>query len=402
MRRFYTDLIHKHFCENRQMLLLMGPRQVGKTTLCKLLSEKWNDTAFLNWDDREDRLLILEGPRSVGRAIRLETLRGAKVLVIFDEIHKFEGWKDFLKGFFDLYESQTAILVTGSARLDSFRKSGDSLMGRYFSCSMHPISVAELVRKRYQESEIFPPKRISNEEYAQLLTFGGFPEPFLNGNKRFYNKWRAFRFEQLFREEMRDLTQIQNIDLMEVLAELLQRQVGQLTTFSSLAKKLGKSDQTVRFWLKMLANLYFCFEIRPWAKNVTRSLIKEPKYYLWDWSLCDDEGSKHENFIASHLLKAVHYWTDCGFGKYHLYYVRDKDKREVDFLVTKDQKPWILIEVKSSDHKSISNSLNYFQEMLDVPHAFQVVIDMPYVNKNCFEEKGPIKVPAKTFLSQLV
>lgn len=354
------------------------------------------------WDNPENRLLILNGPEHVGEAIDLDALSTTKPLVIFDEIHKYENWKDFLKGFFDLYQKKAAILVTGSACLDIFRKSGDSLMGRYFSYRMHPFTIGEVVRKKRAEEEFVSPKRISVKEFDNLLQYGGFPEPFLKANMKFYRKWKTFRFQQLFQEEIRDLTKIQHIDIMEILAHLIQHQVGQLTTCSSLARKLRKTSVTVQSWLSILKNLYFCFDIKPWTKNVTRSLLKEPKYYLWDWSFCEDEGAGHENLVASHLLKAIHFWTDCGLGEYELYYLRDKEKREVDFLISKENQPWMAIEVKSSNNKPISKALRYFQKELNIPYAFQVVFDLPFVQKDCFQSEGLLKVLATTFLSQLV
>jgi hypothetical protein len=175
-----------------------------------------------------------------------------------------------------------------------------------------------------------------------------------------------------------------------------------LTNYSELAKKIHVSSETVRRWIETLKALYYCFSIQPWTTNISKSLLKEPKIFLWDWSLAEDKGQRLENFVASHLLKAVHFWTDRGFGDYELYFLRDKEQREVDFLVTKDKKPWFLVEVKSSSHQGISKSLYYFQEQTGAPHAFQVAFDLPYVQKDCFSHKKPLIVPATTLLSQLI
>lgn len=182
------------------------------------------------------------------------------------------------------------------------------------------------------------------------------------------------------------------------------QQVGKTTTCRSL-----KDDFKHFFyftwdenWIEILNALYYSFELRPWSKNISRALIKEPKYYLWDWAQVMDSGARAENFVASHLLKAVHFWTDSGFGRYEMHYIRDKEQRGVDFLVTKNEKPWFLVEVKMSDNKGISPGLIYFQKETGAEHAFQVVIDLPWVNRNCFEVDQPVIVPARTFLSQLV
>ena len=207
---------------------------------------------------------------------------------------------------------------------------------------------------------------------------------------------------QLFNEDLRDLTKIQDFGQMEILAELLQSQSTKLTNYSSLANKINVSVDTVRRWIQVLKSFYYCFIIRPWTKNVTRSLIKEPKIFLWDWSLVEDPGARVENFIASHLLKAIHYWTDYGFGEYGLYFLRDKEKREVDFLVTKNKKPWFIIDVKTAENKGLTKSLHYFQEITRATHAFQVVFDADYVDEDCFSHTEPISVPARTLLSQLI
>lgn len=326
-----------------------------------------------------------------------------KPIVVFDELHKYRQWKTFLKGFFDKYSKLIQIIVTGSARLDIYKKGGDSLMGRYFLYRLHPLSVAELCNPLIRETEISPKSyEISNDDFNALFEYGGFPEPFLRRNKKFYQKWKRLRTEQLFREDIRDLTRIQEVGEIELLAELLSEQVGQVANYSALASKVQVSIDTIRRWMKVLKSFYYCFTLQPWTKNVTRSLLKEPKVYLWDWSLIEDRGARVENFIASHLYKAVHFWTDQGLGDYKLYYLRDKEKREVDFLVSKNGKPWFIVESKASDNMGLSKSLYYYQEALGVPYAFQVIFDMDYVEGDCFSSDRPLIVPAKTFLSQLI
>ena len=189
---------------------------------------------------------------------------------------------------------------------------------------------------------------------------------------------------------------------MRVLADLLKSCIGTTINYSWLASNVNVSVDTIRRWIKTLESLYLCFTIRPWFKNIPKSLRKQPKVYLWDWNNTSDKGSRSENFIASHLLKAVHFWTDIGHGDYELYYVRDKNKREVDFLIVKNQKPWFLVEVRSSGKIGLNPNLEYFQNLLKTKHAFQVVLESNYVDRDCFAEKKPIQVPAATFLSQLV
>lgn len=275
-------------------------------------------------------------------------------------------------------------------------------MGRYFYYRLHPLSVNELLNRAPSDTDIQKPLKIADTKFLNLLNWGGFPEPYLKQEQRFYNRWTRLRKQQLLREDIRELSNIQGLGQLELLATLLQHQAGELTSYSTLAKKTRVSVDTIRRWIVTLESLYYCFSIRPWTKNITRSLLKEPKYYLWDWSQCSDKGARNENFIASHLLKAVHYWTDQGMGEYELYFLRDKDKREVDFLVSKNQKPWFMVEVKSSIKEKLSPTLAVFQKQLSLKHVFQVAMDGDYVDQDIFTLDKPTIVPAKTFLSQLV
>lgn len=385
------------------MLFFMGPRQVGKTTTCRALGSQFSHYFYFTWDSVSDRDAILSGPDAIGTAIGIDRLLESKLIVVFDEIHKYSDWKNFLKGFYDLYSDRAHIVVTGSARLDVYKKGGDSLMGRYFLYRFHPLSVGEIVDPSFPSTELrAQPLPISEVDFEALWQFGGYPDPFLKATSRFFNRWSNLRFQQLFQEEIRDLTRIQELKQLEVLAQLLTQQIGQQASYDSLAKKVRVTGNTIRHWIETLCSLYYIFELRPWSKNISRTLIKEPKYYLWDWSQVADLGARAENFIAAHLLKAVHFWTDVGFGRYDLYYLRDKDQREVDFIVTRNEQPWFLVEVKMSDNKAVCPALHYFQEVTSAEHAFQVVLDLPWVNRSCFEERRPTVVPARTFLSQLV
>lgn len=402
MKRIYESVIEYHISHYEQMAFLPGPRQVGKTTLEKQAHVLTPHYKYFNWDIVHEREQILAGSQAIVSGLPLHLMKSQKPIVAFDEIHKFKNWRNFLKGFYDEYKDEVNILVTGSAKLNVLRRAGDSLMGRYFLYRVHPLSVAEIMRTALPEKIISMPMSIDDDQFDALYEFGGFPAPFLKQEKRFYNQWQQLRQEQLIREDIRDLAQIHELAQLEVLAVILREQAGQLTDYQSLSKKIQVSDQTIRRWIKVLESFFYCFTIKPWAKNVTRSLLKQPKLYLWDWSLIEDKGGRIENFVASHLLKAVHFWTDLGFGKYELYFLRDKEKREVDFLVTQNGSPWLMVEVKSSAKEPMSASLLHFQSQLNVPHVLQVAFDMPYIEKDCFSLKKPMIVPLKTFLSQLI
>jgi len=403
MKRIYDELILRHFGENRQMLFLMGPRQVGKTTTAEQGAGEFARHFYLNWDNQADRESILLGPDEVAGVMGLDQFREEPPLLVLDEVHKYRRWKNFMKGFFDTYADAARVLVTGSARLDVFQAGGDSLMGRYFPYRHHPLSVAELLDTSLPDEPLRrEPGVIGRDRFEALWRFGGFPEPLLRQNTRFYNRWRRTRSMQLFHEEFRDLTRIQELGQVEMLAELVRRRAGQLISYTSLARSIQASVDSVRRWLKSLEMLYYCFAVRPWHKNISRALRKEPKYFLWDWSLAEDPGSRAENLVACALLKAVHFWTDYGFGNFGLHFIRDKQKHEVDFLVSRDDNPWLLVEVKLAASAKLSPNLSYFQAQSGARHALQVAFDTEPVERDCFEATRPVIVPAPTFLAQLV
>lgn len=394
--RFYLSMLQDHFERNRQMALVSGPRQVGKTTACRSLGG-----SYLNWDNLDDRRVLVKGPAALAERLELDRLRAEPCVVVLDELHKSAQWKALLKGFFDTYGERARVVVTGSSRLDVFRRGGDSLMGRYLLYRMHPWSVAECVRVEVPHQEIRPPVPIPPEDWEALLLHGGFPEPFLRRDLRFTRRWRSLRMEQLAKEDLREITRVQELGTLETLMHILAERSSHQLIYANLAGELGVAVDTIRRWVDLLGRLHYGFLVRPWFKNVTKALRKEPKWFLRDWSGIADEGARAETLVACHLLKAVEGWTDLGFGDFELRYLRDKQKREVDFLVVKDQKPWFLVEVKTSETR-LSPSLAHFQAQTEAPHAFQVVLNLPFENADCFAVGKPVVVPALTLLSQLL
>ena len=378
------------------MVFVSGPRQVGKTTLCEALQD-----CYLNWDKSDHRALVLKGESAVMEFASADRPRERPPVLTFDELHHFKKWKGFLKGFFDLYWKRIKVLVTGSARLNVYKKGGDSLMGRYFPYRMHPLSVGELLHQDIIDTEIrCPACELECDHWNRLLEFGGFPEPFVKGDRFFLRKWRRLRFEQLMRDDIRKDTSIREIDQLESMALILAERSGEQLVYASLGSEVQVNEVTARDWVSVLNSFFFGFLVRPWSAHVENSIRKTPKWYLRDWSGIADVGKRNETLVACHLLKAVEYWTDMGFGEYGLYYLRDKQKHEVDFLVSRDKKPWFLVEVKTGDVK-LSPDLARFQRQTGAKHAFQVVFDLPFEKIDCFEYSEPVVVPAKTFLSQI-
>jgi predicted AAA+ superfamily ATPase len=398
-QRIYDAILAEHLASHRQIAFVTGPRQVGKTTTCRDLS-----SVYLDWDNADHRRIILDGPAATARRLGLERLQAEPPIATFDELHKYARWKSFLKGFHDTYEKSVRVMVTGSSRMDVYRRGGDSLMGRYFVYHMHPFTVAELAHQDLPNARtIFrPPRRIAEPDFTALWEHGGYPEPFLKRDSRFTRRWSSLRQQALLREDIRDLTRIHELGQIGTLVELLLARSSDRLVYRNLAQEVQVSADTLRRWIDTLTGLHLGFLLRPWFKNVSSSLRKEPKWFLRDWSGISDEGRRAETFIACHLLKAVDGWTDLGLGDFQLGYLRDKQQREVDFIIARDGKPWILVEAKKSDER-LSGALTCFQEQTKAPYAFQVVLEADYVAADCFAaRRGPLVVPARTFLSQLL
>ena len=394
--RLYNAILRDHLQHHRQMALVSGPRQVGKTTASRAVGE-----AYLNWDNADDRRILLGGPAKLAEKLQLDRLRARPPVAVFDELHKHAKWKSLLKGFFDTYGDRVRLIVTGSSRLNVFRRGGDSLMGRYLLYRMHPWTVGESLRTNLPARVIQPSAEVSSADWEALLEHGGFPAPFLRRDSRFTRRWRSLRQEQLSREDLREVAQVQDLGVMEILMQILAERSGQQLVYSNLAQEIGVAVDTVKRWIDLLGRLQYGFLVRPWFVNVAKALRKEPKWFLRDWSGLADEGARAETLVACHLLKAVEGWTDLGFGDFELRYLRDKQKREVDFLVARDRQPWFVVEVKAGA-TSLSPSLAHFQAQTKALHAFQVVMNLPFERADCFLAKQPVVVPAKTFLSHLL
>lgn len=346
MKRYLSKYIAQDL--EGKMVFLGGPRQVGKTTLALSYLKPANEKspAYLNWDSKKQQKQLLA-----------EELPSEEKLIILDEVHKYRRWRNLVKGLYDTHKSSKTFLITGSARLDYYRRGGDSLQGRYHYYRLHPLSIGELGQNK--------------NNLEQLLNFGGFPEPYFKKNKRFWRRWQRERITRVIKEDLLSLERIQEVTDLEMLVDLLPNRVGSPLSIQSLASDLEVAHKTVKRWLIILENLYLCFRISPFGSPKIRAVKKEQKLYLWDWSLVENEGAKFENLVASQLLKYCHFLEDTEGHKMELRYLRDTDKREVDFVVIKDKKPLFAVEVKSSE-TNIDPNLKYFSERVDIPHYYQV------------------------------
>lgn len=362
-QRYLTDYIIEDLAE--KMVFVGGPRQVGKTTLAnKLVAAKFKNPAYFNWDNRSDRRRIISSDWP-----------GNSELLILDEIHKYNRWKTLIKGEYDKLKEKYRFLVTGSTRLDVYRKGGDSLQGRYHYYRIHPFSLAEIINRK-NKIEVFSELKISptasHPEFEILDNFGGFPEPVIKQSEKLLRRWHNEKNNRLFREDIRDLEPLRNIAGMTLLSDLLPLKVGSLFSINSIREDMEVSHKAVSNWINILESFYYCFRIYPYTGKTIRSLKKEPKLYLWDWSEIDNESARFENMIASHLLKLIHFLYDYEGYRAKLYFLRDVDKRELDFLVTVDEKPWFAVEAKLSG-LNVSRNISYFKSRLNIPYTYQII-----------------------------
>jgi hypothetical protein len=355
----------------RKMVFLGGPRQVGKTFLAKEILGR-STSGYLNWDIPAQREQILK-----------RELPATK-LIVFDEIHKFRGWRNYLKGVFDEFHPAKKILVTGSARLDLYRFGGDSLQGRYYFLRLHPLSVAEL--------------SASQKDFASLLALGGFPEPFLGGSARLAKRWSNEYRERLVREDIAALENIQSLGTLELLMLRLPDLVGSPLSVNALREDLQLNHQTVSRWLDVLERMYAIFRLAPFGAPKIRAVKKERKHYHFDWSLVPGESFRFENLIAAHLLKWVDFQRDTEGRLLELRYFRDVDGREVDFVVVEGRRPIMMIECKLSDQE-LSPSLRYLAQRFPTTPAFQI---SAHGKKDVAISKQIRLMPAHRFLADLI
>ena len=348
MKRYLEKLICKDLEE--KIVLLSGPRQVGKTTLSKQLT---TSHVYLNYDATADR-----------RIIHAQEWDRDAELVIFDELHKMKKWKSWIKGIYDTEGVSPSLLATGSARLDTYRKGGESLAGRFFSYRLHPLTVKEICHSLGEKSETALDK---------ILKLGGFPEPYLKDSESFAKRFRRIHTDTIIREDLLDLERVRDVKSIEILIDLLRTRVGSTTSYTSLANDLQVSIHTVKHWLQILENLYIIFPVRPYHKNIARSILKESKYYMYDTGAVEgDLGAKLENTVACALLRDLHLIEDTTGSRVALHFLKDKEKHEVDFLPVIDNRPLCMIEVKMSD-ENFSPSLFRFHRKLENANPFQIV-----------------------------
>jgi predicted AAA+ superfamily ATPase len=386
------------------MVFLAGPRQSGKTTFCQIVLNSFANHIYFNWDIPGDRERFISDPSFFEDVERKDMSRP---LVVFDEIHKYKAWKNYLKGVYDRFHDEFQFLVSGSGRLDLYQKGSDSLAGRYFLYHMWPFTIAELAKKNKGMDDFLQNpldinlkhnKKLS-EIWNRLSEFSGFPEPYLAGKKRHYRRWSNTYSRQLIREDIRDLTGVKAINEIETLFMLLPSKTGSPLSSASLARDLQVSYNTINSWLSIFETFFMVFSITPWTKKISRAILKERKYYIWDSPRIANAAQRFENMVALELYRAVTSWNDIGHGTFSVNFIKNKEKQEVDFLLTKENKPFLLVEAKLTETQP-SKALIKFQSKLNVP-GVQLIKEG---NNFKYFSNGPLKIlvaPGFQWLSSL-
>lgn len=414
MKRIISTYIFDPEMTAGKMIFLSGPRQVGKTTFGQMwLKSTGVDGTYFNWDNPEVMVGYRKNPLHFHNIID-EKFKNNPVPMVFDEIHRHPGWSDILKGIYDSRKEKIKLLVTGSGKIDLFLKSGDSLLGRHFTYRMFPLGLPEVLRNftcvlsdtsTASPVDIFADggklagvaRKADFKEAAEgvdlLLKFGGFPEPFLKGSEKYLRRWHKDYRTLIAKEEVRDLSRVQDIKGIETLVELLPTRVGSNLSIPSISEDLGKKYDTINLWITILENLQLVFTVRPWHRNIARAIKKERKIYFYDWSILDDAGKRLENLVAISLVRMATRFTETGLGDYNICYIRDKEKREVDFILIRDKIPVALFETKEGG-RDISRNGHYYANKLGIPF-YQIVHKAEKIEEfpgNCFI------IPAKNFL----
>ncbi|MBT4289709.1 MAG: ATP-binding protein [Deltaproteobacteria bacterium] len=370
-KRPYYVKIWNELSADKSMIFLSGPRQAGKTTLAEMIALDYTNTLYFNWDISAHRVRFINDSDFFKQ---LERKDSSLPLIIFDEIHKYKEWKNYLKGVSDDCRNQYQFLISGSGRLDTFQKGSDSMAGRYYQFHLCPFTFAELEGNKISFDDFIDnPLALSNQSssnsentWKNLEQCSGFPEPFLKGKKATYRRWSNTYSKQLIHEDIRDFTALKSIVDIETLYMILPGKIGNPLSISSLAGDLKVSYNSVHSWLTTFETFYLTFTITPWINKISRAIQKERKLYIWDTPRIENPGARFENMIALELHRAVTLWNDIGYGNFKLHYIKNKERQEVDFLIVNHQKPFLLIEAKYSNTKP-SPALIKFQSMLNIP-----------------------------------
>lgn len=365
----------------RKAVILSGPRQCGKTYLSQHL---FQDFDYLNFDVPEDRK----------RLLRREWFRDRE-LVVFDELHKMKKWKSWLKGVLDSTALKQKFLITGSAKLNAYKKVGDSLAGRYFSYRLYPFDLKEILALRDGGLSMAPSARSPSDVLERLLKSSGFPEPFLVDEHGYYARWQQTHLDVILKQDILETESVRSVQQLETLVLLLTEKVGSTLSYNSLREDLRTDDKSVKRWVDILENAYVLFRIHPYTtRSMLNAIRKAPKAYFMDYARVENQAARLENLVAFSILKEIHYRRDVKGEIYDLHYLKNKQQREIDFLITKNRVPHLMIEIKESD-REVSENFSIFEKHLPKAGKIQLVKNL---EREFLSRQGVRVVPLSQWL----
>ena len=368
----FSDTFHQ------QMRFVAGPRQCGKTVLVQKYQQSINQNQlYFNWDYRETRLNYQADSSFFLHSLPDVPAYKDSYWFCFDEIHKYPKWKNILKEIYDKYHQKYQFVITGSVRLDMFRKSGDSLAGRYFLFRLNPLMLSEYIGtvlakiEHISTPEDFISACLSNNHYYQdeldnMLLFSGFPDPLINQSKAFHNKWKNSLIDRIIYEDLREISQVHDLESISRLLLLIPERIGSPVSVNALSNALQSSYNATQNYMRLLELAYIMFTISPYHERIERTVTKEKKGYLFDWTHIKDPGARFENFVALELKALVDLLVDRG-ADFSLFYIRSKDGKESDFLICKDKEPWLIVEAKLSKTNIDSHHYNFARKLGNIP-----------------------------------
>ena len=382
-RKLLNDI--ELFINTDDILVIYGARQVGKTSLLKLIIEKFSLKNYAYFDLEDLRFLELF-ETSHDRVINFikqnyEINPNRKFYILIDEIQYLSNPTSFLKILHDHYK-QFKLIVSGSSSFNIRKKFSDSLVGRTVNFELYPLDFEEFLN--FKNFKISLKNRINEpiiiekikEFYKEYILFGGYPKIVLEENLKRKEIYLQQIIDTYIKKDIKDIANIRNILKFNNFLRLLSLYSGNLINIQEISKSIGLSKQTVEEYILILENTFIIKLLNPFFRNLKKELTKRPKLFFYDSGLMnmlmfkqipqEFTGQLFETTIFSELLK--------NFGKENIYYWRTQDKKEIDFIVQIGN-DLIPMEVKINSANFKKTSMRYFNKFYKPNKCFVIVFE---------------------------
>lgn len=365
-REILTKIVN--FITSKEIIVLHGARQVGKSTILKILIEDYIKTNYFYMDleNREFLELCEKGAETTFNYLIQKGLdRKKKMYLLIDEIQYLSDPSNFLKLFHDHF-SEVKLIVSGSSSFDIKKKFKNSLVGRTINFEIYPLNFSEFLLFKEKEYKLSEENiELINKElipfYEEYIRFGGYPQIVLESSEEKKKEYLNQIISTYIKKDIRDLAEIRDIDSFNKLVEVLASQSGNLLDLNELSRTLSISRKTLSEYIFLLESTYILKLIRPFYKNTRSELVKTPKIFFIDTGLMhilslrefpkNIQGNSFETSLFSELLKIqkkVNFW-------------RTTNKQEIDFIIQNKQELFA-IEAKLNFQSSLTSALSFFKE----------------------------------------